>query len=135
MKLSTTEAIVMSLFGLAVILAIIAGRPTSARSSTDVKLSEHDWCERLADKYGAETEVMLWDRSRCDLVTETEAIEVDRAKKWAEAIGQGQYYGLVLRKQPAVLLLVEDGEERFVWRCQAVCAKLGMPLYVERIDR
>jgi len=97
-------------------------------------LSERDWCERLADKYGAETEVMLWDRSRCDLVTETEAIEVDRAKKWAEAIGQGQYYGLVLRKQPAVLLLVEDGEERFVWRCQAVCAKLGMSLYVERIS-
>jgi len=100
--------------------------------------SELEACRRLAPKYEAEVEVRLWDGTRCDLVTETEAIEVDWAQtpKWAEAIGQAQYYGITLGKRPAVLLLVRDldREMRYVHRCAVVCAKLDMRLYVEEAD-
>ena len=37
---------------------------------------------------GGKVEVVMKDGTRCDILTATHAIEVDFAKKWAEAIGQ-----------------------------------------------
>ena len=37
-------------------------------------------------------EVVMKDGTRCDILTSTHAIEVDFAKKWAEAIGQSLNY-------------------------------------------
>lgn len=41
---------------------------------------------------------------RADIVTTTHAIEVDRAKKWHESIGQACHYALVLGLKPAIAL-------------------------------
>ena len=95
--------------------------------------TELEACRRLAPKYDAQTEVVLWDRSRVDLLTDTEAIEVDFAAKWPEAIGQCQWYAIVTGKRPAVLLLVRDAaaEARYLYRATAVCQRLGIRLYLE----
>lgn len=41
---------------------------------------------------------------RCDIVTPTHAIEVDRARKWHEAVGQACHYALMLRLKPCIAL-------------------------------
>lgn len=96
---------------------------------------EREECERLAPEYKAKTEVRLWDATRVDLLTRTHAIEVDWCRKWPEAIGQALYYALVTGKKPGVLLLVSDAraEARFIHRCQAVCAKHGIELFIEKV--
>ena len=100
------------------------------------KPSELECCRMLAPKYQAKVEVRLWDDTRCDLVTATQAIEVDWAPKWAEAVGQALYYGTVLNKEPTIILLVVDleKERRYVYRCQTVAAQYKIKLYVERVD-
>lgn len=95
---------------------------------------ERSECERLAPKYNASTEVILWDKTRVDLLNDEYAIEVDWAPKWAEAIGQATWYSLVTNRNPAVLLLVRGGEERFVYRATACCARLEYTLFVEHVN-
>jgi len=91
---------------------------------------------RLAPKYKARTEVRLWDGTRADLVSDTHAIEVDWSHKWAEAIGQSLYYSSVTGKKPGIVLLVKDigKEERFIYRCQTVCARCEITLWLEQVS-
>lgn len=99
--------------------------------------TELEVCRRLAPKYKAKTEVILWDDSRVDLLTETEVIEVDWAgPKVYEAIGQAQWYSIATNLKPAVLILKRSNkidEIKAIYRCQAICAKLGMKMYVEEV--
>ena len=110
---------------------LLAGEPSTPQN-------EREWCEALAPKYHAELgdKRPLWDGSRCDLITETHAIEVDWAPKWPEGVGQALYYGIVLERKPAVLLLVKDPERerRYLLRCQAVCARYEIRLWVEQVE-
>jgi len=98
--------------------------------------TEAEEVERLAPKYEAETEVRLWDGTRCDMMTATHAIEVDWASKWAEAIGQALYYADVTGKKPGVILLVKDPREeaRFIYRLQTVCVKRDIRFWIERVE-
>lgn len=97
---------------------------------------EREWCELLAPKYQAVTEAPIWDGTRCDLLNDEYAIEVDYAKKWAESIGQALYYGITLNRKPAILLLVKGiKDRRYAHRAQTVCANLGITMFIERIDR
>ncbi|ANS03338.1 hypothetical protein [uncultured Mediterranean phage uvDeep-CGR2-KM19-C37] len=100
-----------------------------------VAIDERTEVERLAERFAAQTEVRLWDNTRADMVTATEAYEVDYAPKWAEAVGQSLYYAEVLRKKPAIVLLVRNlkSERQFVYRCQTVCAAVGIRLYVVKL--
>ena len=52
------------------------------------KQSERYYQEKFAKEIGGQVEVVMKDGTRCDILTATHAIEVDFAKKWAEAIGQ-----------------------------------------------
>ncbi|MGB0600483.1 MAG: hypothetical protein ACPGLY_27720, partial [Rubripirellula sp.] len=54
---------------------------------------------RLAREYNAKPEVVLWDKTRADLVGKEWVGEVDWAPKWAEGIGQCLYYGIVFERQ------------------------------------
>lgn len=98
--------------------------------------SELDEARRLAPKYDAKVEVRLWDNTRVDLLSDTYAIEVDWAadSKWAEAIGQALYYAELTHRKPAVLLLKRKDTDRFVYRAQTVCARLGIPCFVEPVS-
>lgn len=96
---------------------------------------ELEECQRLAPLYNANVEVVLWDNTRVDLVNEEYAIEVDWANKWQQAIGQSVYYSIVTNKKPAIILLVNDLDQdlRHTLRCQLVCMKLDIKLYIEKI--
>jgi len=94
--------------------------------------TELEACQRLATKYDAQAEVVLWDKSRVDLLSDTHAIEVDWAKKHYEAVGQATWYAMVTGRRPAVLLLVRRWEDwRHVLRCFAICYRLGIRVYIE----
>jgi len=54
-----------------------------------------------------QTEVVL-KGGRADIVTEKYAIEVDRACKWHEAIGQALHYAMQLRLKPCIALIDAD---------------------------
>ena len=49
------------------------------------KQSERYYQEKFAREIGGQVEVVMKDGTRCDILTATHAIEVDFAKKWAEA--------------------------------------------------
>lgn len=92
---------------------------------------------RLAPKYAAQPEVRMTDGTVCDLVSETEAIEIDYAPKWAEAVGQSLHYAEMTGKKAGIILLLEDpdSEWRHLVRCARLCGKLGIQLYVEELSR
>ena len=87
----------------------------------------------LAEKYQAVAEVRLWDSTRVDLLSDKYAIEADFAPKWAEAIGQSLYYATVTNREPAIILLVRDirAEQKYIYRCQTICAKYKITLFIE----
>ena len=82
---------------------------------------ESHYQQYYANLGGGETEVVLGDNTRCDIVTDTHAIEVDFADKWAEAIGQSLSYGLTLNLKPAIVLIMEqENDERHFIRINTI---------------
>ena len=74
-----------------------------------------------AKKYSGQTEITMPDGTRCDIVTETHAIEVDFADKWAEAIGQSLNYSFQLNKKAGILLILEKpDDERHLIRVESI---------------
>ena len=96
------EPIVNFMYRLQVLLLIIL-----ASSLLSAKQSERYYQTQYADKIGGRTEVVMKDGTRCDIVTSTHAIEVDFAKKWAEAIGQSLNYSLNTGKRAGIALILE----------------------------
>jgi len=45
------------------------------------------------------------DRTRCDCVTDTHAIEFDSGSGWAESIGQGLHYSAISKKKAGMVLI------------------------------
>lgn len=123
------SAIVEHLTRLACIIACLVG---CGRSLGD-ELTE---CRRLAPKYRAITEAMMPDGSRCDLLSDEYATEVDWVGKWRESIGQATLYSIWTGKKPAVLLLVKDAEKDKIdlLRCRLVCERLQIEMFVEKVE-
>lgn len=88
--------------------------------------------QKFAEAINGKREVVLEDRTRVDIVTNTHVIEVDFAEKWAESIGQSLHYqGMMYKKKAGVLLIVEGRtEERFLDRLVGVAAKHGIDVWV-----
>lgn len=82
-------------------------------------------------------EVRQWDDTRVDLLTPEYAIEADYPAKWAESIGQSLYYAEITSRKPGILLIVKDRrtEGRFIYRCQTVCAREGIKLWVWELPK
>jgi len=105
--------------------------------------SENEWAKKNVQKFDAVNGVRLWDGTVCDYMTETHAIEIDWAAngKWAEAVGQAIYYATVLKKRPGIIMLTKWGlndrakalQKGYVYRCQTVCAQVGIHLWVVRV--
>jgi len=101
----------------------------SAFSQT--KQNEKYYQEAFADMMEGKTEVLLSDRTRVDVETDTHVFEVDFGEKWAEAIGQSLHYQGMTGKQAAVLLVIKGyEEERFLDRLMGVAAKHGIEVWV-----
>ena len=86
----------------------------------------------IADKNGWETEVVMDDGSRCDILNDTHAIEVEWATKWKEAPAQAVLYSIFTGKKPKVILLVKSKtkEKLHILRCKLVCEKLNIEMEV-----
>lgn len=85
----------------------------------------------FADTINGTREYRLFDGTRVDIVTDTFAIEVDFASKWSQSVGQALYYGKVLNKKPAILLVVNGKlEDRFVMRLVTVAADTGITIWL-----
>ena len=114
--------IVMLIFG-SVVSFLQAGQHT-----------ERDLTREIGPKYQAWGPVKTDDGCYCDLVTNTEAIEVDWCKKFYEAVGQALFYSIKLEKEPAIILLRKnEADQKYIDRCQLVCDKYQIKLYVEDV--
>ena len=71
--------------------------------------------ERWCREQGGQIEVVLPDRTRCDCVTDTHAIEFDFGNKWTEAVGQSLYYSLQPGKKAGIVLILENVKDRKYW--------------------
>ena len=99
------------------------------------KQSERYYQEMFAREIGGQVEVVMKDGTRCDILTPTHAIEVDFAKKWAEAIGQSLNYALHTGKRPAVaLIILAPSDNKYVERVRMISAKYGLGITIYPID-
>ena len=72
---------------------------------------QKNWCGR----HGGKTEIALSDKTRCDCLTPTHAIEFDFAAKWTEAVVQSLYYSLQTGKRAGIVLILEKDSDRKFW--------------------
>lgn len=88
--------------------------------------------DEFAKIIGGETELVLPDRTRVDILTDKYAIEVDFANKWAEGIGQSLYYALSTGKRPGVLLITEkwSRDEKYLSRLMQVAARNDIKVWI-----
>ena len=95
------------------------------------KMKESYYQNGFAIIMKGQKEVILDDDARVDIVTDTFAIEVDFAAKWAESIGQSLYYSACLGRKAGVLLLVNGRkEDRYVRRLMRVATKFDITVWV-----
>ena len=110
---------------------LIATTLLLAGCSSPEKLNEKWYQERWCAKEGGEAEVRLEDKTRCDCLTGDYAIEVDFARKWAEAIGQSLHYAKMTGEQAGILLIVEGTkDEKYLARLQNVIKYHNLPIKV-----
>jgi len=89
------------------------------------KWYQQQWCQ----EQGGRVEVVLADRTRCDCLTQTHAIEFDFGSKWAEAIGQALHYGLQTGKRPGIVLILEDTKDYKYWiRLNTIIDNYKLPI-------
>ena len=123
-------------FKFIVLLLVLTPTPLLAEYPTEVEWqnNEANWSRYVADE--SSIEVRLWDDTRCDYVSDTHAIEIDWARKPYEAVGQAMYYSIVLDKEPGIILLVKNKatDRKYVFRCQTICAKLNIKLWIEIVE-
>lgn len=87
--------------------------------------------DKFAVAINGKTEIILPDRTRVDIVTETHAIEVDFAEKWAESGFQCLHYARSLNKKAGILLVWEGPEdERYLIRLLGVISENNLPINV-----
>jgi hypothetical protein len=108
--------ITLAIFAFALVTTA-ANQPTHSKNLYKESEYQRLWCSEA----GGRAEYVLPDRTRVDCLTDEYAVEVDFAKKWAEAIGQALYYAVVTGKRPAVLLIMENpSDARFLKRLRRV---------------
>lgn len=89
----------------------------------------------FAAKVGGQTEVTAGDGTRCDILTDTHAIEVDFARKWGEAIGQSLNYGFQFDRKPGILLILERPSDRkHLIRINSIIRHYDLPIDVWEIS-
>lgn len=66
-------------------------------------------------------EVTLPDKTRCDIITATHAVEVEFARKWTEGLGQSLWYSFQTEKKAGIVLIIENEKDlRFLIRLQSL---------------
>jgi len=89
------------------------------------------WCK-------GEVEVVLEDKSRVDCIQDGYAIEIDWAKKWAEAISQSLFYSVKTGLKPGILLIYGPDDWRHLirfWTVRGHLKQQGIDVRVWAIRR
>ena len=69
------------------------------------------------------------DGTRCDILTDTHAIEVDFADKWAEAISSIRNYAMQTGKKAGIVLVLKDrGNEQHLERLKKMARNYSMDI-------
>ena len=96
----------------------------TADQAHDEKWYVNDWCSGTG-----QVEFILPDRTRCDCLTDTHAIEFDFASKFYEAIGQSLYYSMQTGKRAGVVLIIENKADYRYWeRLNSVIEHHQLPI-------
>lgn len=95
---------------------------------------ETDWSEWLATQLDGEHTATTHSGCFVDVLTD-EAIEVEWADKWKEAPGQSLLYEIETKRPAAIILLCGPDDKVAILRCQAVCIRAGIRLYVQRVPQ
>jgi hypothetical protein len=103
--------------------------------TVSAKQSERYYQEKFAKEIDGQVEVIMKDGTRCDILTATHAIEVDFARKWAEAIGQCLHYSSNTGKKPAVALSVLDqSDHKYISRVKQISSDFNLDIEIYQID-
>lgn len=118
------------------ILILIPLLTISLFSSCQVlKMKESYYQDKFAEIIHGQKEIVLDDKARVDIVTDSFAIEVDFAEKWAESIGQSLYYAEELNKKAGVLLIVNDTlDDRYIKRLMTIAMKYDITVWLINYD-
>lgn len=108
-----------------VIISILCGF-----AFADDRAVESEKLAVIARRLNMDSEVLMPDGTRCDLVSDTHAIELEWSDNWMEAPGQAVLYSIWTGKKPAVYLLARGEYKLDVLRCKLVCERLGIKLRV-----
>lgn len=91
--------------------------------------NERWYQERWCQKHAGRMEVVLPDKTRCDCLTNTHAVEFDFGKKWAEAIGQSLYYSLQTGKKAGIVLILKSPKDHKYWiRLNSTIKHYNLPI-------
>ena len=87
---------------------------------------------KVAEMMDGNTETVLEDGTRVDILTDDYAIEVDFADKWAEGIGQCLHYSLMTGKKAGLVLIAEnvDKDEKYIVRALNVAKNHNIKVWV-----
>lgn len=108
------------------ILLIVSFFNACSSKNKNEKYYQTIFCEKI----NAVMEYRLKDKTRIDCLSNEYAIEVDWAKKWAEAIGQSLYYSEMTNKKPAIVLIVDSNDDRFVNRAKLLANKYNIKIFI-----
>lgn len=73
--------------------------------------SEADYRDHICGAAGWQMEMKMPNGTKADCVSDTHAIEVEFAHKWAESIGQSLNYAAETGKTPGIVLICKRGTE------------------------
>ena len=103
-------------------------------SATASALPEKHYQDIFAAQVGGQTEVTAGDGTRCDILTDSYAIEVDFAHKWGEAIGQSLNYGFQFNRQAGIVLILEKpSDQKHLIRVNSIIQHYDLPIKVWEI--
>lgn len=95
------------------------------------KKNEKYYQTKFCDMQNGVMEYRLKDKSRVDCLTDKYAVEVDWAKKWAEAVGQSLYYAHMSHKKPAIVLIArKKKDEKYIKRVKRLTQKYNIKLFI-----
>ena len=91
------------------------------------KWYQEQWCH---EEQG-QMEYVLPDKTRCDCMTHTHAVEFDFGVKWAEAIGQALHYAGTTGKRAGIVLILEGKKDcKYLIRLNSVIQHYELPIDV-----
>lgn len=104
-------------------------------TATVSALPERHYQDIFAAQVSGRTEVAAGDGTRCDILTDSYAIELDFARKWGEAIGQSLNYGFQFNRQAGILLILENPSNRkHLIRVNSSIQHYALPIKVWKVQ-